>query len=124
VSQSQVIRLEPALEITVSVPQRFLQKDAIALSVQMYPTSRGRTRGYSNTTRQDIDARGNATLYAPEPGSYRVSLSLFHEDGNQHRSRSISAGTIEVSSHGSVHVLEIDADRFEDAVSKLKKDPS
>lgn len=122
VSQSQVIRMEPALEITVSLPQSVLREEQIKLSVQMYPENRGRNRIRSSAERQDVDAQGNATLYAPEPGSYRVSLMMFYEEGNQHRSRSISAGTIEVSSHGSVHPLEVDADRFEEAVTKLKKE--
>lgn len=122
VSQSQIIRMEPALEITVSVPQRFLREENINLSVQMYPENRGQGRIYSAANRMDVNAQGNATLHAPQAGSYRVSLMLFYEEGNQHRSRSISAGTIEVSSHGSVYTLEIDSDRFDEAVSKLKKE--
>jgi hypothetical protein len=122
VSQSQVIRMEPALEITVSVPQRYLREPQIMLSVALFPEERGRGRGYASANRVDINAQGNATLYAPEPGSYRVSLSMSYQEGSQHRSRSISAGTIEVSSHGSVHPLEVDATQFEEAVTKLKQE--
>jgi hypothetical protein len=122
VSQSQLIRLEPALEITVQVPQQFLHEESMALSVQMYPEDRSRGRIYAAANRQDVDDQGQATLYAPQPGAYRVSLMLFYEDGNQHRTRSVSAGTIQVSSHGAVHPLVIDADRFQDAVTKLKQE--
>jgi carboxypeptidase family protein len=122
VSQSQVIRLEPALEITVSIPQRYLGEESVQLSVQMYPEDRGRGRIYAAANRQEFNEQGHATLYAPQAGAYRVSLTLFYADGNQHRSRSVSAGTIQVSSHGSVHPLEIDVDRFEDAVTKLKQE--
>jgi len=122
VSQSQVIRLEPALKITVSIPQEFLREESIGLSVQMYPESRGQGRTYSAANRQDVNEQGHATLYAPQSGPYRVSLMMSYKDGNRNAMRSISAGTIQVSSHGSVHALVIDSDRFQEAVTKLKQE--
>jgi len=120
VRTDQTIRLDAGLEVTLVLPSELLGiEEDVSYSVQLYPEADGGHRHYTSGSRIDFSDMGRAKIFAPGPGEYRVSIGLFHADGNHHHSSSFTAGSIEITSAGTVHNLQVDRERFDRTLNRL-----
>ena len=120
VRADQTIQLDRGLEVTLVMPPHLLGiEEDVSYSVQLYPESSGGHRNYVIGNRIDFDEMGRAKIFAAGPGKYRVSIGIFHADGNHHRSSSFTSGSIEITSAGSVHQLQVDRERFDQTLDRL-----
>lgn len=116
----QTVQLEAGLEITLVLPAELIGiEDDVSYNVQLYPEAEGGHRHYLAGSRVNFSEVGQAKLFVPGPGEYRVSVGIFHTDGNSHRSSSFTSGSVQITTHGTVHRLQVDRDRFDRTLNRL-----
>lgn len=120
VRTDQTLRLDAGLEATLILPSELLGiEENVSYNVQLYPESEGGHRHYLAGSRVEFESNGQAKIFVPGPAEYRVSIGIFHADGNTHRSSSFTTGSIQISSNGSVHNLQVDRERFDRTLNRL-----
>jgi 5-hydroxyisourate hydrolase-like protein (transthyretin family) len=121
VHSNQVVILEPALEVTIQLPMEFLHYRNCRLSLNPNdPPSR--ISSFSELQHTPFDEDGQAKLFVPGIGEYRIGLffhPLFGPPSLRSRGFGISLASYNISANGQIINFKVDKEEFDGRLDKV-----